>query len=133
MAVEFKQVNAEPIYYGVYDEPQNPVQDSQHVADKLSEVINSTTGPLVFIWDLSKITVSFSDLVIGLNDVFKRDAETPFTHPRVRAVTVSNDELVHFGTEAVGQEQYGQADVKLVASLDEAIAFARQYLAEQAA
>ncbi|MFW5748855.1 MAG: hypothetical protein ACOCYT_04495 [Chloroflexota bacterium] len=79
------------------------------------------------IFDFNKIDLTFSDMVSGLAEK-TRDMPGSLRDPRIRTVLVGQHEYVQFKAQALRQTQYGELDVPVFDTLDEAIAHCRAML-----
>lgn len=91
--------------------------------------LQAIQGPVWIIHNAAELKLDFGELVTILGTLVKAASVTGAdTH--VRIAVVSSSELVQFGAEAAGQEQYGNFNVHSFNTCDEAIAHARHDLAQ---
>lgn len=125
MPVEIKELADAPIIILAYLEPFNPgdIGEGFTRVDTLA-----SQGKHVYVVnDLSKLSVNFGDLVLGLSQAASAGPGGP-GDSRTTHFLIGGDEMVRFVAEAGQQEQYGQVDIKYYPTVDEAIAFARSQL-----
>lgn len=92
---------------------------------KLTDQINQK--PLYRITDFSQVTMSFTDLVLGLTSGTKAEPGS-LADPRLRNLFVGNDDMVEFAAESLIQTQYGKIPTLVFTSKHEAVAYARALL-----
>jgi hypothetical protein len=80
-------------------------------------------GTICRITDYTRTPIPFDILVAGMS------SDVAFRHPKVLSIVVGDDDMVRLVAEGFKQEQYGGIDVKLAASLEEALTLARGWLA----
>jgi hypothetical protein len=72
--------------------------------------------------DLTQISMNFSDMMLGMREAALGGAGTA-ADPRTRHVLVGGHELLQLTADALKQEQYGQRNVPLFMTIDEALAY----------
>lgn len=83
--------------------------------------------PIYRITDFSKVTMSFTDLVLGLTSGTKEEPGS-LADSRLRNLFVGDDDMVEFAAESLIQTQYGKIPTLVFDSMDEAVAYARALL-----
>jgi len=111
----------EAIIIGTYMSPFDPKDDLNNAAAYLLNALNTSEGTLYFIADMRALKISFADLVVGLAGAYATP-DSPFSNPRVKTFTVATHDLIAFGVKAAAEQtQYGNADVKLYLTVEEAL------------
>ena len=121
----------EPIIVLTVTDPFAPQGDLPPAYEEVAEMIEDMPGPIYCLYDLSSVYLGFGDLIVVLGTAI-RGTPGSASDPRVRGVIVGYDELAQLASEASRQEQYGHLDFPLFAVIEEAVAYARAELAEQA-
>ncbi|MFN8527484.1 MAG: hypothetical protein U0670_02595 [Anaerolineae bacterium] len=130
MTYKITQLPNEPIIIAKFTEPFDSTKDTTGVALVLADTLNKITGKLYYIADLQDVQIQFSDLVIGLAEAYANKA-SPYSNPRLTTFTVASDMLIEMGAKAASeQQQYGNADVKFYAKVDDALAVIRGQMAD---
>lgn len=122
MTVEIKQLPGEPIVIASIYEPIDMSVDPKTNRDECNAIARQTDGPLYRITDFSNFTLTFAQMVGGLAEDIK------FSEANIVHLMVGSTDMVKMQADAVKQEQYGARDVQLFASVDEAIAYAREQI-----
>lgn len=132
MSFKFERVPNEPIVIGTLSNPYDPAPDVEGISMALIQVLNETSETIYYVADMSDLNVSFSDLTMGLAQAF-RTPGSPYANPRLKTLPVGSAGMIKFGVEAASQQSnYGKQQIKLYASVDEALAIARSEIAEMA-
>lgn len=122
MTVTLEYLEDKNILVGTFSEPYHPINDSGASAEKLMELLQTKTGDIHYVADLREVEIAFSDLAIGMAEAFG-NPNSPYINPRVKTYTVGSSALIEFGVKAATeQEQYGNIEIKLYKSVDEAFA-----------
>jgi hypothetical protein len=121
----------EPIIVLTATDPFAPQEDLLPAYEEVAEMIEDMPGSIYCLYDLSSVYLGFGDLIVVLGTAI-RGAPGSASDPRVRGVIVGHDELAQLAADASRQEQYGNLDLPLFALMEEAVAYARAELAEQA-
>lgn len=132
MATEITILDDMPILIVTYLPPVAVPDDavtSLEASAKLKQ--ESDGGPICRILDFSQAQLDFSSMVLGMS--FEKGKDGGTYDSAVANYFVGSDEWVSLGVKSLSeQEHYKGANVKgLFTSQDEAIAAARQFLAEQ--
>lgn len=130
MTYTITQLPNEPITIVVQEDPFDPVNDSMAVAAFLIQWLEKTTGDLYLVGDMRGVNISFSDLVAGMAAAYATPG-SPYNNPRLKTYTIATSELLELGAKAAAaQRQYGNANVKLYATPEEALAEIRAILSK---
>jgi hypothetical protein len=119
MPLTIEQLPDEPIVIITLYDPIRPRLTPEE-AEQFSTVLQQVGKKYCRITDFSHVNLSFSDMVLGLS------ADQSFTDPNVLNLAVGTQAIVKLAAESAGQTQYGGHPVEIYASLDEAVAVARQ-------
>jgi hypothetical protein len=93
-------------------------------AAAVDALINGTDGPVIRINDFTGLDADFCELVLAL---VRETKGTPGTlsDPRIKPVFVGESDPVALCAESARLPEYGKLDIPLFATLDEALAYAR--------
>jgi hypothetical protein len=97
---------------------------------KIGQLAAEIPGSVYRITDASAAQIGFGELVQALGEA-RSGEKGSVSDPRMKSVFVATHELVQLAGESLRQAQYGQLDIKLCESLDQAIAYAREQLAAE--
>ena len=93
--------------------------------DLISEALDNCEGMLNYVSDIRDASISFGDMVSGMGLIFKGGIDT-FSDPRLRMIVVSDNPVVKMGSKAASQQsQYGKVPIKVFATVEDAVAYAR--------
>src|SRR3990172_1005371 len=109
--------------------------DVKPYIEALEKALSESTEPVFFITDATDLSVSFTDLVMGMATVTigVREARAVVQHPNIREmIVISANKLVTLGTKAMKQSQYGGISVTAFDTEEQALAYIRQTLAQKA-
>lgn len=113
-----------------YSNPLDPHNDIRNVVTEVG-VRYSTTGPLLYtITDVTQLDITFSDLVVGLANATAHADGWRIGAPNSVTFVVGGGEMVSLTAQSVTQSQYGEAEIRLFESLEEAIAAVDQHRAK---
>jgi hypothetical protein len=130
MAFKFERVPNEPIVVGIMTNPHLPVEDTEGLSKELNQVLSEIPGTVYYIADMSKLSVSFADLTVGLAQAY-RTPGSPYANPRLKTFPVGSASMIKFGVEAASkQENYGKQQIQLYSSVEEAMNVARGEIAK---
>ena len=130
MAFKVEKVPNEPIVISTISNPYDAMVDSAGIAQELLQILSETSDTIYYVADMSNLNVSFSELTVGLAHAF-RTPGSPYANPRLKTLPVGSAGMIKFGVEAASQQSnYGKQQIQLYASVDEALAFARDEIAK---
>ncbi len=120
MPATLEKLSDRPIYLIRYSDPFAPDQ----VMSVFSEIGRTAdqVQPVYVINDLSQLAMNFSEMMLGMREAALGGPGTA-ADPRTRHVLVGSHELLQLTSEALKQEQYGQRNVPLFMTIDEALAY----------
>lgn len=128
MTYEIKQMENLPIFVATMSEPHDAIADATGIEKEMHQNIAAVNGTVYYIPDLSAIKITFSNIVIGLNEAFKEGSGSFYSNPRVKMLMVGSDEMLRVAADAGSQDQYGNVPIELFATVDEAVAHAKAQL-----
>jgi hypothetical protein len=125
MSIDIKRMPEDRAILIVMLPPPVIPKDTVDLQQAVSGFKKEIGGHVYRIVDLTKMPVKFSDLVMAMASDMNPDGG--INDPDVSTIYIGSGELLSFGAKAFQeQKQYGPTNIKaLVATLDEALAFAR--------
>jgi hypothetical protein len=133
MAYTVERLTNEPIVVLTVVDPLGPPEMQREAQTKVAEAGADVTGPLYRITDLTGLSISFGDIVRSLGEEAKDKREGSMSDGRVRSLIVAKDEIIKMAAASLSQQQYGALPIKLFTTRDEAVAYAREQVAEEGA
>ncbi|NDJ75066.1 MAG: hypothetical protein GYB65_02310 [Chloroflexi bacterium] len=95
----------------------------------LGSALEGLEAPIYRITELLFDDMEFSDMAVALAAEAKSGMPGSAGDPRIRFVLVSVDGFAQMAVDSVGQDQYGQLDVPLFGTVEDALAYVREQLA----
>lgn len=127
MPIFNEQVPNEPnIIISRIEEPFNLEVDTAGSLKELQDFLASTTGTIYVIADCRKLSPSFSDVVMGLAQTGR--ADSPMRNPRMETIVVATGQIFAQMVEWYKQQNYGELQMQLYRTPEEAIAHAKSQL-----
>jgi hypothetical protein len=133
MAYTVERLTNEPIVVLTVRDPLGPPEMQREAQMKVAEAGADITGAIYRITDLTELTISFGDIVRSLGEEAKSKREGSMSDSHVRSIIVAKDEIIKMAAASLSQEQYGALNIKLFTTRDEAVAYAREQIAEETA
>ncbi|MBN1428557.1 MAG: hypothetical protein JXB07_09230 [Anaerolineae bacterium] len=131
MAIRVEKIENEPII--VYHWPEK-LTSNQELREALEEATQyNPTIPDPVIWvihNTGHLTIDFGTVVIALSTLTKGGPEG-FNDPRIQIAAVSQSELVRLAARSASQKQYGNWQVVIFDTYEQALAHVREDLARQ--
>ena len=131
MAIKIEFVEDAPIT--VYHYPET-LESNQELRDALVEATNHNRPlPDPVIWvihNTTKLRMNFSAVIMALVTLTKEGPEG-WNDPRLRIAAVSRNELIKLAARSASQKQYGGWNVMIFDTYEEALAHAREDLAQR--
>lgn len=127
MSVRVERVPGEPIVIVKYVDPREPA--AQQVRSTSEQIVNVTadiSGMIYRINDVREYNLTYKEIALGLAEETTAGLPGLVSDPRVCSITVGSSHYVKLGTQAARQPQYGELEIKLFESMDEALAYARR-------
>jgi hypothetical protein len=131
MSYTVEKLPGEPILISVMGEAYDIGRDVSASAQQLLDLLETMDVPVFLVADMREIRANFGDVVAGLGAATRGEAAV-FRHPNIReVVVVTTSDLLGMGAKALGQLQYGGLRASVFESLDEALAYVRDRVAEE--
>ena len=131
MPIEVELMKDAPIV--VFHWPEK-LKSNQEIRDALEESTNQVRNiPDPVIWAIhntTNLTIDFGTLVSALVTLTKEGPEG-FDDPRFRVAAVSSSELIKLAARSASQKQYGGWNVFIFDTYEQALAHAREDLAQR--
>jgi hypothetical protein len=135
MPIQIEQIPGENIITGTVDEPFNPENDVSTMFAQFIGIRKTINGPLALIIDFSNTinaADAFSRIVFTLAEAargIRASKQAQLAGPPI-LIFVGSGSLADLVTQAIEQEQYGGTKAHLCATQEEALALAREKLAD---
>lgn len=111
--------------------PLDPQLDPLHIMQDIGKLIGNITGTFYVIYDLRELTVTFPDIVKGLVGGFRSNIpELSILRERGKMIFVGAGHLVELMAKSGQRLQPDQSTIKVFATVEEALAHAREQLAK---
>jgi hypothetical protein len=131
MSYTVKKLPGEPILISVMGEAYDIGRDASASAQQLLDLLETLDVPVFLVADMREIRANFGDVVAGLGAATRGEAAV-FRHPNIReVVVVTTSDLLGMAAKALGQLQYGGLRASVFETLDEALAYVRDRVAEE--
>jgi len=131
MTIHVERLEGEAVI--VYRYPET-LESDQEIRDALvaeNDIAQAMPYPIIWvIHDTSQLKINFGRLVTALATLTTEGPEG-FDDPRLRVAAVSGSQLIKFAAKAASQAQYGGWQVSIFETYEEALAHAREDLAQQ--
>lgn len=101
-------------------EPFNVRKDTEASMLELQQFLAETSGKLYVIVDCTEFSPDFRDIVIGMAQTSRRDS--PVRNSRMETLVVASNKLLEAMVNWFRQQQYGNLDMPLYKSIDDAVA-----------
>lgn len=125
MAHTTEALPGEPIIITTYSEPYDPVSDVVEANLEVAELLGDL--PLAYyINDIQQVELTFSKVIQTMSSAF-RDRSS-LDSSRIRRIAVGTGKMLKLFVEGAKQFQYGEINIELFESIEEAVAFARSQL-----
>ncbi|MCD4685566.1 MAG: hypothetical protein K8S97_06490 [Anaerolineae bacterium] len=119
----------EPIIICTYHEPFG-AQDLPQIFRQVSQFAAAMTPPIYRIIDNRGLDFSFSQMTLLMAEE-TRGTSGSISDIRIVAVIVTDNQLAQFGIDSMQeQEQYGQQQLSVFPTVDEALAYVRAEIAQ---
>lgn len=127
MSIHIEAFENEAIVIGHFEEPFNASSDLGDLNEAVTEMLQTSDGIVYRIEDLTHIDVSFSALVEGLSVVTSKTHEGSARNERIRLLFAGHDQdLLEMLQSSFKQKQYGEIDVEIFETLDDALTYVRE-------
>lgn len=116
----------ESIIWETWNADFDPEADTPAITREQLKMLNAARGPMVVITDTRAVTLTFDDILYLASNAVPEELNH---HPRLsRIILVTTSEIVAKSAEGLDNEVFGYVKLDIVASREEALACARQYL-----
>jgi hypothetical protein len=130
MPIINEQLSDEPnIIISRIEEPFNLEKDTAGSLKQLAGFLEATTGTVYVIADCRKLSPSFSDVVMGLAQTSQPGS--PLRNERMETIVVATGQIFTNMVAWYKQQHYGQLEMQLYQTLDEAISHAKSKLGKR--
>lgn len=119
-----------PVIILSYDEPFDAVKEPLQVLQAIAAAQAEIDGRVFTIHDVTKLSLSFSDVVMSLASSFLSQPPKGFNRSRIRPMMISTDGVARMWVNGAQQEQYGRQNWQLFTSREEALEEVRRQLVE---
>ena len=127
MAYEIEKIDGEPIIVVTYKEPYSPNEDVIQTNRLVAKYLDDIEGPVYLINDIRQVRLSFTSMVQTMAAAF-RD-ETTLEADRIKGVAVGAGRMLKMMVDSAKQMQFGNVNIDMFDTPEEAIAFAREQVA----
>ncbi|MBN1679248.1 MAG: hypothetical protein JW966_03085 [Anaerolineae bacterium] len=133
MVMVVKQLGDEPIIVITVTPPFDSYKDVIQKLEAIEAIANTIDSPIIYrINDYSAVTqASLDDIMTVLARETRSGSAGSLADPRVRSVAVGSDEMIRLAATSLKQTQYGNLDVPLFESYDDALAYIREDMARR--
>jgi hypothetical protein len=129
MAYELKQLEGEPIIVVTYKEPYSPGEDVIQTNRLVAQKLDNIEGAVYLINDIREVNLTFSRVVQTMAAAFNDN--TTLAPNRIHGIAVGASKMLKLFVDSAKQMQYGNIDVVMFDTAEEAIEYARKKLAEE--
>ncbi len=131
MAIKVERIEDDPIIVHHYPAKLESNQDIRDAIAAEYAIFQSLPDPIVWvIHDTTKLTIDFGTLISALVTLTREGQARP-DDPRLRVAAVSRSELLKLAARSASQKQYGGWQVSIFDSYEQALAHAREDLAQR--
>jgi hypothetical protein len=131
MSYTVKKLPGEPILLNVVGKAYDIGRDAPAACQELFDLLEALDAPVFLVVDARELKANFGDVVVGLGAT-TREGVAVLKHPNIREIVlVTTSGLVSMGVKALGQVQYGGLKSSAFETLDEALAYVRDRVAEE--
>jgi hypothetical protein len=130
MSFKIELLPNEPILRQVWAEDYSVKEEAKENIRQIRELLDSATEPVFFINDMRFPNLSLDDIIIGANVTGRGEAPI-FQHPNIRQVIfISESKLLELGARGMKSATFGNVDIKVFKTPEEAMAHIHAALAE---
>lgn len=120
MATSVQKLVGEPVAIVTYTPPFNIERDLFQAREQLAEISKKVSGTLHIVIDVSRLDLSFSDIMIGMGESSGARLEE-INAGDVSMSFIGSPDMLQMVKDAYQQEQYGGMKVDIYGTLDEAL------------
>jgi len=130
MPIKVEFIKDAPITVYHYPEKLESDQDLRDAVAEATKHNRDLPDPVIWvIHNTTKLNIDFGTLIIALSTLTRGGPEG-FDDPRLRVAAVSSSELVKLAARSASQKQYGNWQVSIFDTYEEALTHAREDLAK---
>lgn len=130
MSFSIELLPDEPILFQVWDEDYSVKDEAEENIRQIRELLDSATEPVFFINDMRFVHLTLDDIIIGANATGRGEAPV-FQHPNIREVVfISESKLLELGARGMKSATFGNVDIKVFKTPEEALAHIHTTIAE---
>jgi hypothetical protein len=122
------KLHNEPIIIATYTKDQLPAEAINEVIQYTAQLLEEIDGVIYCIEDLTEADMTFGNAVQAMAAVTKKQPGSA-RDPRVKMLLVGSGSLLDVCAKAFRQLQYGELQIPLYSSIEEALADAREMIA----
>jgi len=127
MDYQIEQLPGEPIIVCTVREAASNAQESAAEIEKLFDLMDRQSQPVVLVFNMLRASLSLDDLIQGANVAARQKAL--YSHPMLREnVIVTQSRLIDLALKGLNSATFGHIKVKVLKTLDDALAYARGVL-----
>ncbi len=132
MSVSVHKLPDEPIIIVTYADPFKGSADVAAANHQVAALETQLPGEFYRIADLVNVHMDWNELLSALQTAAARETGS-LRDTRIHSIFVGSSENVALAVRSLSQRQYGSIEAKLFSSVDEALDYARQEIANRAA
>lgn len=126
MAFTVERIEDEPIVIVRVTNPLGDTVEETRASDKaVADAAADIEGTYYRITDVTELDITFTEIVYWLAEQ-KHAAPGSINDPRLIPLTIGGKDIDYQAIDWAKQEQYGGREIQLFATLDDALAHARQ-------
>lgn len=129
MAHTVEKLPNEPIVIVTYQEPFSIKDEIPAIKEDLENLAGQIEGHMFDIHEATNLKLDFSKIVQALGTAFSR-TKKPAHLDRLTTIGVGSGPLFSLAEMASKQDQYGNYNIKILPTLEEALSFARSQTAK---
>ena len=134
MPYTVEQLPGEAIIRVVFTNPVDFQHDIDDLLAQLLDIAKDIPGSRAYvIYDVRGFKIGFSELVMALAAALRPSKSDLAWDTRIRGAVVGATGLLKLGFESAKQAQYGGINFEPFNTFEEAVAFAREQIAQEAA
>jgi len=119
-----EKLKDEPIIVVEIKNPYDYQTEPEQMFEKIERIAKKTEKQGYIIYDCRNFTVTFGDLVAGMQAQSKGTPGS-ISDPKFTSMIIGSDAMLKMATEGFKQDQYGKIEVPLYSTMDAAMRHAR--------
>jgi len=129
MSNTIEKLPNEPILVQTVDPEFSIKTQAGDMIERTLKFLDQQIEPVIYIIDMSQTSMDFEDIVMGASVATRQFAL--FKHPKVReTIAISSSSLASAAARGLNSPIFGYVKLKVVKTLDEALAYARESVRE---